>query len=280
MSLESELLRAAEGACKQLSLSLVRELGRGAFKFAYLAKGEAGEVALKLSPMVGPVDRLVREVEALRGCSHPNVAQLIDAFPANYGGQDVWVVQEQFLPGGTLEARLAAGPVPVDQVRWLGIGLGSAIEHLDERRLVHRDIKPANILFAEDGVTPVLTDFGIVRVLDLPSITRDFMGLGPGTPAYAAPEQLNNEKALIDWRTDQFDLAVVLAECVLGRHPFMRDGQSIQQAIVDVASKNPMPIPSQKRLEELGLGCLVRALSPWPVARFRRPRDFIESLGG
>ncbi|MGO4780240.1 serine/threonine protein kinase, partial [Lysobacter sp. 2RAB21] len=113
------------------------------------------------------------------------------------------------MPGGTLEAKLLTRSISPDEVRYIGLCLADVLDHLNDRRLVHRDIKPANILFASDGQTPILTDFGVVRVLDQPSLTRDFVGFGPGTPAYAAPEQLNNEKQLIDWRTDQFGLAVV-----------------------------------------------------------------------
>lgn len=279
MSLERELAEAAAEICRQRTLELCGELGSGAFKRAYLARDEQGEVALKLAPVVGPLDRLIREAEALRGCSHPNIATLLDAFPTSASGTSLWVVIERFVPGGTLEARLAQGRLPPDAVRALGLALANALDHLDQRRLVHRDIKPANILFDSDGVTPVLTDFGIVRMLDLPTLTRDFMGLGPGTPAYAAPEQLNNEKALIDWRTDQFDLALVLAECVLGHHPFMAPGQTLHSAIVEVASRHTLPNESRRQLEEVGFGMFVRALSPWPVSRYRRPADFIDALG-
>lgn len=255
-------------------------MGSGAFKRAYLANNGADSIALKVAPIVGGVDRLQREVDALRGCAHPNIARLLDAFAINVSGKDYWIVLERFVPGGTLEARLQNGPMDGREVQPIGIALTRALEHLHERRLVHRDIKPANILFDTDGRTPVLTDFGVVRILDMPSLTRDFMGFGPGTPAYAAPEQLNNEKALIDWRTDQFGLAVVLSECLLGRHPFVTAGSTIHAAIVEVASKHPMPDESRSALDAHGFGCLVRALSPWPVSRYRRPIDFLSALGG
>ena len=163
-------------------------------------------------------------------------------------------------------------------VRDIGVSLAGVLEHLHERRLVHRDIKPANILFRDAGNLPVLTDFGVVRMLDQPSLTRDFLGMGPGTPAYAAPEQLNNEKAQIDWRTDQFGLAVVLAEGLLGRHPFAVPGQGRREAITAVATKSTLPATSAEQLVDLGFAGLIPALHPWPVARHRRPADFIAAL--
>ncbi|CAM3594395.1 Protein kinase-like protein [Paracidovorax anthurii] len=125
---------------------------------------------------------------------------------------------------------------------------------------------------------PVLTDFGIVRMLNQPTLTQAFAQMGPGTPAYAAPEQLTNDKALIDWRTDQFDLAIVLAECLLGHHPFLASGKTIPEAIMAVAARHEMPAENAARLAALGFGALRTALKPWPIARFRNPSDFLESL--
>ncbi|MEI2455101.1 serine/threonine-protein kinase [Lysobacter firmicutimachus] len=278
MNLEAELAEAAAHVCQKRGLKLVRELGSGAFKRAYLVQSAETEFALKLAPIIGPVDRLIRETDALLGCAHPNIASLFEAFPDHYNGKPLWVAIEQFIPGGTLEDRLSKGRLSREQTLNLARPLAGVLQHLFERRLVHRDIKPANILFAADGQTPVLTDFGIVRVLDLPSLTREFLAFGPGTPAYAAPEQLNNEKNLIDWRTDQFELAIVLSECVLGRHPFMLPDQNIHSAIIEVASKREVPQESRDQLEELGMSMLIRALSPWPVGRYRQPHDFIAAL--
>jgi hypothetical protein len=58
--------------------------------------------------------------------------------------------------------------------------------------------------------TPALVDFGLVRDLSETSLTASWLPRGPGTPLFASPEQLNNEKALIDWRSDQFSIGVIL----------------------------------------------------------------------
>ena len=272
-----DLTAAAVALCKQRGLEFGGELGKGSFKSAYLAKAGGGTFALKLAVVTGAPDRLIRETAALQGCAHPSVAKLLDAFPHQHNGLALWVVVEEFLSGGTLEDRLKAGVLPRDEVRTIALSLAEVLQHLHERRLVHRDIKPANVLFRADGVA-VLTDFGIVRMLDQPTLTHAFMAMGPGTPAYAAPEQLTNEKALIDWRTDQFDLAIVLAECLTGHHPFLETGRSLHDAIVAVSAKQEMPQSSRDELNALAFGCLTQALKPWPIARFRKPAQFIEAL--
>lgn len=277
MSTALDLSAAAADLCQKRGFEYHGELGKGAFKSAYLAKSGATPFALKVAAVTGSSERLIREAVALQGCSHPAIATLFDAFPHTYGGTPLWVVCEEYLAGGTLEAKLKSGlPTPAI-LRGIAITLAEVLEHLSEKKLVHRDIKPANIMFRADWV-PVLTDFGIVRMLDKPTLTQAFLNMGPGTPAYAAPEQLTNDKALIDWRTDQFGLAIVLAECLLGHHPFIEPGKTIHDAIMSVAAKQDMPATNAERLDAIGFGCLTKALKPWPIARYRRPSDFINSL--
>jgi hypothetical protein len=89
-----------------------------------------------------------------------------------------------------------------------------------------------------------------------------------------------NDKALIDWRTDQYDLAIVLFESIFGHHPFLRAHGSVHDAIVAVANRETLPIESANKLAGAGFECLIQALAPWPVGRFRRPAQFIEALQG
>ena len=88
-----------------------------------------------------------------------------------------------------------------------------------EKNIVHRDLKPENIIIRPDG-TPCIIDLGIARFLDLESLTKTISPMGPCTPIYAAPEQLTNNKNLIDPRTDFFALGIIVLELYLGVHPF------------------------------------------------------------
>lgn len=271
---------AAAELCSQHGFEFHGSLGKGAFKSAYLATHNSQQFALKLAVAAGATARLTRETQALQECSHDSIARLIRAHPyVVSGGVELWVVYEEYLAGGTLEAKLESGLLPQAETRSIGISLVEVLVHLQEKRLVHRDIKPANIMFRDcSSSCPVLTDFGIVRMLDQPTLTQAFAQMGPGTPAYAAPEQLTNDKALIDWRTDQFGLAIVLAECLLGHHPFLAPGKTIPEAIMAVAAHQEMPSENADRLSAMGFGALRTALKPWPIARFRRPVDFLDSL--
>jgi serine/threonine protein kinase len=114
-------------------------------------------------------------------------------------------------------------------------------------------------------------------MLEAPTLTQEFLPQGPGTPLYAAPEQLRNEMPLIDWRTDQFGLALVLAECVLGFHPFGPEGEE-GLAIARIARREPLPVRSREQLVQKGFGSLIRAMAPWPVQRYKSPADFVTAL--
>jgi serine/threonine protein kinase len=269
----------ARNASAQLRAAYVRPLGTGAFKSAHLIELGGKPFALKVAAL-GPNSqaRIERECDAQRGCSHSAIAKLEQAFSFSDSGANYWVWVEEYLSGGTLEQRRGTCVLSPDVVRAIAVQMIAALDHLLPRKLVHRDIKPANIIFRSE-TEAVLTDFGIVRALDLPTLTKYFMMQGPGTPAYAAPEQLNNDIALIDWRTDQFGLAVVLAESLLGRHPFAADAD-IHMAIARVAGRETIPAATLRALQELGFGGLGRALEPWPHRRFRTPVAFQNSIVG
>lgn len=267
--------------CRQLNATLIRSLGAGAFKHAYLIERGEELFALKVAPVSGDLRaRFEREITALRGCDHPAIAKILASDLVVLGGNEYWIIVEEYLSHGTLTDLAANTPLSQEDIRRLGITLAGALAHLSERKFVHRDIKPANILFRTPP-EPVLTDFGIVRMLGEQSLTQDFMAQGPGTPMYAAPEQLLNEKCAIDWRTDQFGLALVLAEQLLGHHAYLPDNHSnVRDAVMLVANRQPLPTGSRDRLAAKGFGCLVKAMSPWPVQRFRRPDEFLRALTG
>jgi len=272
-----DLVAVANDICTRRSWSLVRELGVGAHKRAYLIEQNGKPFALKIAPITPSLKpRFEREAIALQGCAHTAIAILHESSALTFSGLEYWVSVEEYLAFGTLADRCVHGPIHPAEVRRIGLAVADALLHLRQRNLVHRDIKPANILF-RTATDPVLTDFGIVRMLDAPTLTQDFLPQGPGTPLYAAAEQLLNEIPLVDWRTDQFGLALVLAQCVLGDHAFGPEGD-LPLAVSRVAKREPLPSRSQTDLTGAGFGSLVKALSGWPVARYRTPEMFISAL--
>jgi serine/threonine protein kinase len=200
----------AREVCTERDLSFGELVGSGAFKHTFRATAADGSyLALKIYKSTSARD--AREVSALKRCNHSSIARLLDVGARVSNGTSYAYSLEEFLDGGTLTRRLAAGILDGKRLLDLGTPLISAVGHIADLGLVHRDLKPDNIMFRGADGPPVVVDFGLVRDLGEESLTKTWAGRGPGSPFFAAPEQLNNDKHLIDWRTDQFGLGVVLS---------------------------------------------------------------------
>ena len=155
----------------------------------------------------------------MRDITHPSVVQILSGPDVRLinDRERIWYL-EPFYSGGTLAARLAE-PWPEDACVTLLGGLINALEALAQVGAVHRDIKPSNIVF-DSSDRPVLIDLGIVYIPAFSSLTESLQE-SPKTPAYAAPEQFApRNTAIIDFRTDLFQIGLVLFEALTGTHPF------------------------------------------------------------
>ena len=257
------------------------EIGEGAFKHSFKIHDRDGETfCLKLYKGNLSEARSHREIEAIRLCNHPGIAKLLSVgqFDRASGDQILYSVEE-FIAGGSLAERITSASLQADEAREIGRALSEALTETASLNLVHRDIKPANVMLREDG-TPVLVDFGLVRVLDDSSMTPTWLDHGPGTPLFAAPEQLNNDKHLIDWRTDQFGVGVTLAIGVLGLHPYAESTDDGPPKVIQRAVDRKGPSDAFRReAERVDLMILVQMTEAWPVQRFRTPELLIKAWG-
>lgn len=268
----------ARAYCESRHLSFNSRLGAGAFKETFaVARSDGEEVALKVYKSGHDLLRVQRETAALGRCEHPTIARLYGIETFQHEQQTYLVSLEEMLGGGTLASRLLLGCVPREGVIRLGTGLITAVDHIARQDLVHRDIKPENIMFRGDGKGPVLVDFGLVRDLRAESLTQTWVLQGPGTPLFASPEQLRNEKPMIDWRSDQFSVAIVLSYAAFGFHPFHNDAEPLEIAVERVANRGPLAERFLAAIGATDLTVLARMLRAWPIHRFRTPRQLGEA---
>src|SRR5262249_27518964 len=129
-----------------------------------------------------------------------------------------------------------AGPLPVQEILRLGIGIADGLAAAHRHGLIHRDIKPANILLENCVERVKITDFGLARAADDASLTRS--GVIAGTPAYMSPEQAGGER--VDPRSDLFSLGSVLYALCTGHAPFRAD--SAMALLRRVCDDTPRPI--------------------------------------
>jgi len=248
-------------------MRFVKRVGEGTFKQTFeVISADNLRVALKLykAAIAGPREQ--REIDAMLRCSHDNIARLLSVDRYDFEGNVLVTLTEEFLPGGTLTEK---GQIPRGECLRIGGCLIDAVAHIADLDLVHRDIKPDNIMFREDQRTPVLTDFGVARDLMDSSLTPTWAPRGPGTPFFSSPEQLNNQKSLIDWRSDQFALGVVLAYVTLGMHPYRPASRSDNEVVDLVATRNGPTQLFIDRCNSSSLPILVKMVAPWPIHRYR-----------
>lgn len=271
----------------------VPRIGAGKQKAVYKATREATDLALKIllmaldepDPDAEPdpeydvtLERFKRETQGMQVVDCPHVMRLVDEPDIReIDGSNYYWYTEPLVGGGTLRSRIKSGPLALDELDKLARSLLIAVEAMSTTgQFVHRDIKPNNILFTEDG-TMVLTDLGIARFTELQDITESEM-TGPGTWMYAAPEQFDIRKlATIDFRTDLFQVGIVLFEAAMGKHPFDPSNtagyaQRLRSFHANSITRTDLPAGLRK--------VIIRLLSPNPSGRYRRVSSAFDDLDG
>ena len=172
------------------------------------------EVALKVlsNRLDGAArERFLRECEATARLQHPHIVRV---HSAGCDGALRYLVLD-LVEGEPLAARLRRGPLPPATARAIAAKLADALAHAHGHGVLHRDLKPSNVLLVDDE--PVLLDFGLARLEEVPSLSRS--GVVMGTPGYLAPEQARGQVALVGPRTDVYGLGATLYAMLCGRPP-------------------------------------------------------------
>jgi serine/threonine protein kinase len=214
--------------------------------------------------------RFEREAKSLARLTHPNIVHISD-----YGEQDnVPYLVMDYLPGGTLKNRLGR-PMQWQDACKLLLPISQALDYAHEQNLIHRDVKPSNILLTKKG-QPMLTDFGIAKILDAGAHTLTATGVGIGTPEYMAPEQWTGNTTP---QSDIYSLGVVMYEMITGRPPYTADTPA---AILLKQVNEPLPRPTQyvPDLPEPVEKVLIKALAKEPANRYLTMDELSKALEG
>jgi len=198
-----------------------RELAKGGMSTVYLARQESSDRLVALKIMAADwleqpelCERFLSEGKMVARLEHDHIIRVYDI--GNHFSH--YYIAMEYASGGTVDQRIRAGMEISQSVEILRC-VAQALGHAHENKIIHRDIKPANVLFREDG-TPVLSDFGIAKVIDTTSeFTR--LNLQAWTPAYASPETLQGQKS--DFRSDLYSLGVMFYEMLTQKKPYMSD---------------------------------------------------------
>ncbi|MEO7137096.1 MAG: protein kinase [Gemmatimonadales bacterium] len=255
-----------------------RLIGQGGMATVYLARDSRHErpVAIKvlrpeLAASLG-ADRFLREIRVAAHLQHPNILALYDSGEAS--GFLYYVMP--FIEGESLRARLdREQQLPLPDAIQITCEIADALHYAHTHRVVHRDIKPENVLIQEGHA--LVADFGIARaVSEAGGDKLTETGMAVGTPHYMSPEQALGGEHL-DGRADQYSLACVFYEMLVGQPPF--DGPN---AMAILARQSMESVPSlqvvrQSIPDELE-DAVMRALEKTPADRFPNIREFSDAL--
>ena len=252
-------------------------LGRGGMSTVYRAHDRVLErdVAVKVlheryADDPDYVERFRREARAIAKLSHPNIVTVIDR--GEVGGSEYIVFE--LVRGEDLKELLAERrTLPLAEALALVHQAARGLAFAHEHGIVHRDVKPQNVLVDADGVAKV-TDFGVARAIGLDEGLTE-TGTILGTSDYLSPEQAVG--GLVDERSDQYSLGVLLFEVLTGDVPYPGD------SMLTVAMRHvndPVPSVRERRPDvPARVDAVVRrAMAKRPEDRFPSLDAFIAAL--
>lgn len=255
--IEAEIGRGGQAVVyRATQLDLDRPVALKVFEEGYLARG-------------GALERFRREAIAAGRLEHPHIVTVYDA--GEVEGRAY--LSMRLIPGDSLAERIArTGPLPPQEAVGVLSDIADALDFAHAHGTVHRDVKPANILL-DPGGAAYLSDFGLVRLDDMPGLTR--RGDWLGTAEYVSPEQVEGDPATT--ASDLYSLAAVAFETLTGRAPFVRREPS---AVLLAQVRDPAPSASRisAGLPDAADPVLVRALSKDPSARPASARELVSDL--
>ena len=250
---------------------------------ARLGVGGMGRVFLAFTPAGRPIavkvvkaeltadprfhERFAREVEIAQRVDGRHAAQLLDADPH---GRVPWLAQA-YVAGPSLQELVALnGPLPVQDVLLIAVGVARGLQSIHAASAVHRDLKPSNVMLDEAG--PQVIDFGIVKALE-GSASALSKATQIGTPAYMSPEQAMGRA--VGPGSDVFSLgsvvyflatgalafdaqnAYALMYRVINEQPdFARLPEPVYRVVMPCLEKDPARRPSPANVIELCLATL------------------------
>lgn len=245
---------------------LIEIIAHGGMGIVYRARQHEPEreVALKALPGAELLHEAARqrfklEAQAMARLEHPHILPVYEIGEAD--GTPFYTMK--LAAGGTLAQRMADYSGQWREVAELLATLAEAVQFAHSRGVLHRDLKPGNILFDEDGRFYV-SDFGLAKLVGADSnLTRSIAMMG--TPAYLAPELVNEGSRAVSAATDVWSLGVILYELLSGHPPFRADNTAA--LLRQIVEQEPEPLHGTSFPSVSGMDNELKASSKTTIPR-------------
>jgi len=256
---------------------IVEHVGAGGMGVVFRAHDEQldRDVALKILPELALLSEAARRQFRREALSLAKITDPFVAMAFDFGhDQGLDYLVTEFVPGLTLQAKLAGRPLPESDVLELGKQMAAGLEAAHRVGVIHRDLKPGNINVTPDGQLKIL-DFGLAYLLKTETeatVTAPLTDTysDAGTLPYMAPEQIKGHKP--DERGDVWSAGAVLYEMSTGKRPFGDlSGAQLIAAILEHA-----PTPPREANPKVSADLehvILRALQKDPRQRYQSAGD-------
>jgi serine/threonine-protein kinase len=269
------------------SATILRELARGSMGVVLAAYQQSlkRRIAVKLLPKSMYTAESLRlfeqEAEAVAGLSHPNIVPIYEIGET----PDFRWFTMQLIEGESLAEMLrktALNPVPSRRSLPTRTALAmarqilGALSYAHRRQVVHRDVKPENILVTAEPRIPVITDFGISRIV---SAKTDAMTTARGSPLYMAPEQILSPE--IDFRADIYAAGVLLFRLLVETLPLIAHASADELLAAKVSGRSIFtctPSQANPRLNRDVDALVAKSTAQDPSDRYGSCREVLTAL--
>lgn len=217
------------------------------------------------------IERFKRAARIVAKLHHPNI---IPVYRVHHSHNLAFYTMH-FVSGRSLSEALGRKRVmSLPEVERILLEAAAGLGYAHKRGIIHRDVKPEHILIDAEGHAH-LTGFG--NAMELVGTELSETGPGIGTPQYMPPEQC--EGRMVDGRADQYSLAAVGYQLLVGHPPFQSD--SVEELLHHHRFTPPRPLNALRPETPPPLrDAIHKALSKDPSDRFDTMEDFRMAIEG